>query len=192
VAFAHCPSTHYSLNVSCTLGPGHRDIWHQATLADTGTLIRYRRAFGARTTQEWVPANDPGEPDAGHWVTLHVVQPEADPTPTVPADLDRRAAAMLSQHFETGGHRPATGESECACGVWHPALVPSRHIGREVSLLARGYYDVGRRDGAGEVARMLREYCPVHGEAETSLVSCHCPAAVEIDRIVNQPTVESR
>jgi hypothetical protein len=39
-----------------------------------------------------------------------------------------------------------------------------------------------RAAGMRDAAAMLRRYCPAHGDADTSFMACHCPAAHEIDR----------
>lgn len=173
-----CPSRHYSLGVPCTLGPGHRDNWHQATHPDTGVLIRFRQALGARVTQELVDTEDGSK---GTWTTMHAVHPYADPTPTVPDNLDRLTTTLLGSHHSCGID-PKTRYERCACGTLTVLGGHRAHVGREASLLARGYYDVGHEAGMREAAAMLRAYCPDHGTAETSFMSCHCPAADEIER----------
>ncbi|MFI6117446.1 hypothetical protein [Kitasatospora sp. NPDC051164] len=42
--------------------------------------------------------------------------------------------------------------------------------------------DEARAAGMRDAAAMLRRYCPDHGDADTSFMACHCPAAHEIDR----------
>ncbi|WP_042422148.1 hypothetical protein [Streptacidiphilus anmyonensis] len=150
-----CPVAHYALGAPCTLTADHHDAWHQTVHPDTGQLLRFRTDRGALHTQEWEPDHDPGAPDAGTWVTWHYVTPQVDPTPTVPDDLDQRADTFVSNHSPSGLTRIGqTGiEAECGCGAWYPNGRHSTHLGREVSLLARGYFDLAlRRSGAAPQA----------------------------------------
>jgi hypothetical protein len=48
-----------------------------------------------------------------------------------------------------------------------------------------------RAVGMREAATMLRHYCPNHGDADTCLISCHCPAADEIERDANALAVST-
>lgn len=193
---AHCPSTHYSLASSCALPPGHREIWHETFHPETGQRLRYRRAFGIRHTQEWVPDDDPGAPDSGEWVTWHYVEPQAEPTPVIAADLDDRSRSLVSGHTALGQIRPGgTGiygiEELCSCGTWFNAgslLSHNTHLGREVSVLARGFFDSGRREGMREAAAMLRAHCPDHSKSDQVLMDCHCAAATEIERDATEVT----
>ncbi|MFJ3699649.1 hypothetical protein ACIPW9_36955 [Streptomyces sp. NPDC090052] len=141
-----CPVSHYSLPAQCTQPASHHGAWHRTAHPDTGQILRFRTLLGTRHTQEWQPADDPEAADGGGWVTWHYVT-EADPTPVVPADLDRRAASLVASHFPTSRVRPGQDgtESECGCGTWYPTGQESAHLGREVSLLARSYFDLGGR-----------------------------------------------
>lgn len=158
---AHCPSTHYLLPAHCTLSPGHRDIWHETTNTETSIRIRYRHVGGIRHTQEWVPDDDPGAPDSGQWVTWHYVEPEHEPTPVIVSDLDERMRSFLSGHTALGQIRHGgTGlygiEELCSCGTWFDSgslLSHNTHVGREVSILVRSFYDLGHREGLREAGR---------------------------------------
>jgi len=151
----NCPSVHYAHGTDCTLRPGHPDIWHQTHHPDTGVLLRYRQALGTRHTQEWVPDLDSDESGAtGEWTTLHHVQAEHAPTPTVPADLDRRIQGFISGHTNCGTD-PATGWDRCACGMKVLPGQHGKHLARELSLLVRGYYDMGL--AAGQAAATTEE-----------------------------------
>ncbi|MEV6421595.1 hypothetical protein [Streptomyces sp. NPDC051662] len=142
-----CPVSHYSLPAQCTQLAGHDETWHWTVHPGTGQILRFRSVLGTRHTQEWQSADDyPEAADAGEWVTWHYAT-EADPTPVVPADLDWRAASLVAGHFPTGRGRSGQDgvESECGCGTWYPIGGESAHLGREVSLLARGYFDLALR-----------------------------------------------
>ncbi|MFE2639520.1 hypothetical protein ACFXKF_32960 [Streptomyces scopuliridis] len=141
-----CPVRHYSLPAQCTQLAGHDETWHTTDHPDNGQTLRFRTVLGARHTQEWQPDDDPEAAGGGEWVTWHYVT-EADPTPVVPADLDRRAASLVAGHFPTGHVRSGQDgtESECGCDTWYPIGGESAHLGREVSLLARGYFDLALR-----------------------------------------------
>lgn len=189
-ALDHCPSIHYTLPAHCTLPPGHRDNWHETRHPNTGARLRYRRAYGTLHTQEWEPSDDPAEPDAGEWTTRHHVLPQDAPTPTVPDDLDQRIKVMVD------AHEPLTAGSSlypvgCICGTWHNPTGPGvheRHVAREMSLLVRGYYDIGRTAGMREGAAMLRDYCPIHGDQtrDHSYMDCRCDTAGEIERYAKE------
>jgi hypothetical protein len=133
----------------CTQSESHDDLWHRTVHPDTGQVIRFRTVPGAQHTQEWEPDDDPEATDAGEWVTWHYTAREVGPTPIVPADLDQRVAALIATHFPTGGvrHGQAGIESECGCGTWYPISRDNAHLGREVSLLVRGYFDLALRHG---------------------------------------------
>ncbi|MCZ4124971.1 hypothetical protein [Streptomyces sp. H39-S7] len=143
-----CSTSHYLLSAQCGLVAGHGDTWHRTAHPDTGALLRFRSAGAVRHTQEWEPDDDPGEPDAGQWITWHYgVAPE--PTPVIVSDLDERAAALVGSHFPTSRTRPGPDggrdEEECACGAWYRAGRPDIHLGRHVSLLARSFFDLALR-----------------------------------------------
>ncbi|WP_329020777.1 hypothetical protein [Streptomyces sp. NBC_01601] len=144
-----CPVTHYSLPAWCTLRAGHPDTCHQTVHPDTGQTIRFHAANGTQHTQEWVSDDDPEAPDAGEWVTWHYGAPDVAPTPVVPGDLDQRVAALVAGHHPTSRVRPGQAgvESECVCGTWYPMGRHDAHLGREMSLLVRGYFDLGIRYG---------------------------------------------
>lgn len=146
-----CPVTHYSLPAQCMLLPGHDDSWHRTVHPDTGRTMRFHTALGVRHTQEWASDDDPAAPDAGEWVTWHYVAPETEPTPVVPPDLDQRVTSLVAGHHPTSRVRPGQDgvESECACGTWYPIGRHDAHLGREMSLLVRGYFDQGLRYGHG-------------------------------------------
>lgn len=146
-----CPVTHYSLTAQCTLSAGHPDIWHRAVHPDTGQTIRFHTVAGTQHTQEWSSDDDPGAPDEGEWVTWHYTTQDVAPTPVVPADLDQRVAVLVAGHHPTSRVRSGqTGvESECVCGAWYPIGRHDTHLGREMSLLVRGYFDLGLRHGRG-------------------------------------------
>lgn len=137
-----CGAGHYSLAAACAEPTGHDGAWHHTTHPDTGQRLRFQGGPGPRHTQEWLTDDDPDAPDAGMWVTWHYAA-ASEPTPLVPADLDERAAAHLSHHFPTGQVRngPSGVESECACGTWYRR--ENRHLGREVSIMMRMYFDNG-------------------------------------------------
>ncbi|WP_327359716.1 hypothetical protein [Streptomyces sp. NBC_01304] len=141
-----CPVAHYSLATPCSLPADHPDTWHETFHPDTGRPLRYRTLLGTRHTQEWEFDDDPAAPDAGQWVTWHYVTAETGPTPLVPEDLDQRVAVLLASHFLTG---QAGTDDECACGVRYPAGGYYAHLGREASLLVRGYFDLGLGSGRG-------------------------------------------
>ncbi|MFD4535644.1 hypothetical protein ACFWNL_18390 [Kitasatospora sp. NPDC058397] len=146
-----CTTDHYSVPARCTLSAGHPGPWHRAFHPGDGRTLRWSTAGGVHHTQEWEPDDDPGgAADAGEWVTWDYVAPRSGPGSTVSADdLDRRAASLVSSHFPTGRVRPGPAgvESECGCGTWYTGH-HNGHFGREVSLLARSFFDLGLREGA--------------------------------------------
>lgn len=138
-----CDQQHFTLGACCTLPAAHTD-WHETNHPDSGARLRFRTLAGARHTQEWLPDDDRELPGEGRWVTWHYLA-DGEPTPLVVADLDRRAASYVSGHYPTGQTRAgaAGAESQCACGEWYPAGQETRHLGRQVSILARMYFDGG-------------------------------------------------
>ena len=145
-----CTTAHDQLPAHCTLTAGHPDLWHQTLHPQTGARLRFRSTGAVRHTQEWEPDDDSGATQAGQWITWHY---SVGPTGTVVvSDLDRRAATLVSAHFPTSRTRPGPDsglEEECACGSWYRAGRPDIHLGREVSLLARSFFDTGLRHGPG-------------------------------------------
>lgn len=143
-----CTTAHYRLPAPCTLPAGHSDPWHRAFHPITGTELRFRTAPGVDQTQEWESYEDPGDPQSGHWVTWHYA---VGPVSTViVTDLDDRAAALVASCFPTSRTRtgPEGGlEEECACGQWYRAGRSDIHLGRQVSLMARSFFDMGLRYG---------------------------------------------
>lgn len=179
---ANCPSRHYASNQECRLPKGHREIWHQTTHPTRGTLLRFRQALGTRWTQEWVPGDDTPAAD-GAWVTLHYVSSENQRcgTPTVAEDLDQRIAAALSAHVEPATWlRDANGASQCSCGA-HYLDSHRQHVAREVSLIARVFFDGGREQGLREAADVLRDLCPEGDSLAAHDPMCGCGAAVSVD-----------
>ncbi|MFC1405779.1 MULTISPECIES: hypothetical protein [Streptacidiphilus] len=147
-----CQRAHYTLAAQCTLLPGHDGTWHQALHPDDGRLLRFRVTADVQQTQEWEPNDDPGATNPGEWITLHYATAQTRFTTVVPDDLDQRGASLISGHFETGRTRETdTGTgTECACGTWYPASpygAHSKHLGREISLLVRSYFDTGLHYG---------------------------------------------
>ncbi|MFB7428738.1 hypothetical protein ACFC0K_36250 [Streptomyces hydrogenans] len=140
-----CEAVHYTLPARCTLPSDQPHPWHHVTHPVTGQPLRFRTPPGVRHTQEWDSDNDPAVPESGQWVTWHCVTPQTAPTPLVPDDLDTRAATLASSHEPTHLRRtgPDGPENQCACGTWYPAGAHAAHLGREISLLARGYLDLG-------------------------------------------------
>jgi hypothetical protein len=147
-----CPEYHYALSEQCVLTSGHPGPWHHMTRTDTDTEVglRFRADQGVQRTQEWVP-DVPGELEEGQWITWHhAVEPE--PGTVVVSDLDQRAAALVADHFPTGASRTSPGDGvqdECACGSWYRTGRADLRLGREVSLLARSFFDLGFRHGPG-------------------------------------------
>lgn len=160
-----CPNAHYSLPTECTQPAGHPGTWHETTHPETAVRLRYRNTLGIRHTQEWVPDDDPGAPNAGLWVTWHYVEPEHEPTPVIVSDLDQRMRSLLSGHTALGQiRRGGTGiygiEELCACGTWFDSgslLSHNAHVGRELSIVARSFYDLGHSEGLREAARTNKE-----------------------------------
>ncbi|MGW8768361.1 hypothetical protein ACWGN5_38450 [Streptomyces sp. NPDC055815] len=144
---ALCPDTHYLLPLRCTQQAGHLGEWHQATCPDSGRILRFAVGAGVRHTQEWEPDGDLDDPEAGQWITWHFTASDSDPTPVVPADLDARVAHVVTGHYPTDQVRTGTSgtEAQCGCGDWYPTLGHAAHVGRELSLLVRSYFDLGLR-----------------------------------------------
>lgn len=142
-----CATAHYKMPVKCTLVADHPAEWHQALHPQTCARLRWRTSGGVRHTQEWESDDDAETPEAGEWITWHyVVEPE--PTPVIVDDLDQRMAALVSGHFPTGRSRtsPDDGpQDQCACGQWYRAARPDLHLGRQLSLLARSFFDLALR-----------------------------------------------
>lgn len=157
----NCPSRHYANNQECRLPKGHREIWHQTTHPTRGTLLRFRQALGTRWTQEWEA--DPQEgPDAGEWFTLHYATGPVDTV--LVEDLDDRMRGLISSHTALGQiRRGGTGlygiEELCACGTWFDSgsmLSHNTHVGHEVAVVVRSFFDMGREQGLREASDVLR------------------------------------
>jgi hypothetical protein len=144
-----CTVAHYLLAAQCGLTAGHGGTWHRTLHPDTGQQLRFRQVGAVQHSQEWEPTDDPdASPDEGQWVTWHYAD---GPVSTVVSDLDQRAASLVSGHFPTSRTRPGPdggrGEEECACGQWYRQGRADIHLGREVSLLARSFFDLALEYG---------------------------------------------
>ncbi|MEV7123795.1 hypothetical protein [Kitasatospora griseola] len=143
-----CGSGHYQWTADCTLAVGHDGPWHQGRHPDTGVLIHFRATPEVEHTQEW--SSWAPEDDRGEWVTLHYRVSDRSSAVGVPADLDQRVLGVADCHVVTSRTRPGVGgqEEECSCGQWYPARRHYEHVGRQVSLLVRSYFDIGMKAGA--------------------------------------------
>jgi len=145
-----CTTAHYQLPAPCTLPAGHPDPWHRTAHPDTGQQLRFRHVGAVQHSQEWEPSDDPdASPDEGQWITWHYA--DGPVSTVVVSDLDQRAASLVSGHFPTSRTRPGPdggrSEEECACGQWYRAGRSDIHLGRQVSLMARSFFDMGLRYG---------------------------------------------
>jgi len=142
-----CTTVHYKVPAKCTLVADHPADWHQALHPRTCARLRWRVTGGFRHTLEWEAEDDSGAPEAGEWITWHYVV-EPDPTPVVVDDLDERIAALVSGNFPTGTSRtsPDDGpQDQRACGQWYRSRRPDIHLGRQLSLVARSFFDLALR-----------------------------------------------
>ncbi|MET9396057.1 hypothetical protein [Kitasatospora sp. NPDC002965] len=146
-----CGSGHYEWTADCTLAVEHDGPWRQSRHPDTAVLIRFRGTPEVEHTQEW-NSWEP-EDDRGEWVTLHYRVTDRTSAVGVPADLDQRVLGVAVGHVFTSRTRPGAGgqEEECSCGQWYPACRHYEHVGRQVGLLVRSYFDIGMKAGTSEV-----------------------------------------